>query len=108
MWTGVDLGADCTEAISETWPCNTERCPGELPDCTCSGENVLRCVSSECEKGQNCELTTFFNEDPAKNEYKCLDAFSTWCRSAGDPHITTYDGAKIDIYGQAQYLLTAS
>ena len=53
-------------------------------------------------------MVTFFTEDPSKNEYKCIDGFSTWCRSAGDPHIKTYDGAKIDIYGQAQYLLTAS
>ena len=47
-------------------------------------------------------------EDPDMNKYECYPRPFSICKAYGDPHITTFDNAKIDVYGRAQYLYSAS
>jgi len=72
--------------------------------CNCDNGEV-RCKSN-CKGKETCELVSWFQEDPLDNVYKCQHISYTYCYGWGDPHIVTYDNAKTDVYGIAQYLMS--
>ena len=37
------------------------------------------------------------------NKYECYPPQFSICKAYGDPHLTTFDNAKIDVYGRAQW-----
>ena len=47
-------------------------------------------------------------ENPMMNVYNCRHKVNTICTSWGDPHIVSFDTAKIDVYGVAQYIMAQS
>ena len=46
---------------------------------------------------------SWFHDDPDDNVYECHHKTHTQCYGWGDPHIVTFDNAKSDVYGIAQY-----
>ena len=89
---------------SESRICNTGKCPGLRQSCQCDN-NQIRCRST-CKGKASCELTSWFQPNSNDNVYKCQDKSYTECKGWGDPHIVTYDNAKTDVYGIAQYLMS--
>ena len=84
--------------------CNTGPCPGDPLPCICD-ENKVRCRSTLCPNRYDCELTNWFKSDPSENKYECRHKKYSKCKAQGDPHLTTFDNAKIDVYGIAQYVM---
>ena len=94
----------CKGPSEETRICNTHRCIGLRRPCNCFG-HAIRCKSN-CPDNQQCELTNWFAKESKDNRYECFEKSQTTCNGWGDPHITTFDRAKIDVFGTAQYLLS--
>ena len=95
----------CSTSIigdTESRVCNTDLCVLYTP-CNCP-DNSIRCKDAVCRKGESCELTTWFEEKPSDNVYACHQKTHRTCSCWGDPHIVTFDNAKSDVYGVAQYL----
>ena len=95
----------CVGEDTEARACNTDLCPGQRKPCECKN-GAVRC-NSDCGRRKTCELISWFQDDEYDNKYECSHYSYTRCYAWGDPHVVTYDNAKTDVYGVAQYLLTA-
>ena len=84
---------------SETVACNTNLCVVVLTDhseCACSGTSWS--CKSNCPANTLCEKVNLNT-----NEMRCMPQKLATCVGAGDPHITTFDGVKLDVYGVADF-----
>ena len=50
------------------------------------------------------DIQSWYQSDPNRNYYGCKPKSYSECVGSGDPHIYTFDNAKIDVYGRAQYV----
>ena len=57
-------------------------------------------VSGACAENESCQM---FEEDGEFLMGKCTPNRVLECRASGDPHITTFDKAYLDVYGVASY-----
>ena len=83
--------------------CNVQRCKSKFelqPACNCSS-GKYSCISKDCPRKHLCQKIDFNS-----TAMHCIPEDVGRCVSWGDPHIITYDGASIDVYGRAQYTLT--
>ena len=93
---------------SEDRVCNTVACPSTPKTCSCETPGAVNCKSDQCGKKELCNLVTWFNEDPSQDQYQCQHKDCNRCFAWGDPHIVTFDNAKNDVYGIAQYTMAES
>ena len=80
--------------------CNTESCPVDVDNmqpCTC--DNGLFKCESTCARGNHCQRTSLTTQSTA-----CFDDSLGACSAWGDPHIRTFDGQLIDVYGVGTYV----
>ena len=88
----------------QSQPCNTGPCQRLVnPECSCP-DGEIKCRSVFCPKNHWCAQTNWINETEA--EFDCFEYKQLDCLSWGDPHIVTFDNAKVDVYGEAQYVLS--
>ena len=83
--------------------CNTEICPlntDELEECVCPNGTFL-CDSCEVPSTYSYTCQRLETDD---TNMGCVDDRVGECGAAGDPHINTFDGVNIDVYGVGTYL----
>lgn len=112
LWTGCSLTCGGgrrsrtrhTAGISEeqTGGCNTEPCPivmAHLDPCSCDN-GLFKCEDrSVCEQGNHCQRHSLTSEATS-----CFDDSLGACSAWGDPHIQTFDGQLLDVYGVGTYV----
>ena len=59
------------------------------------------CTSNECPRNFSCQK---FDDD----SHRCAPRHGNTCKSWGDPHVNTFDGAMTDVYGVGSYVLIRS
>ena len=98
----------CTGEDSQSAGCNLQACdPVYRPPCGCSGNANFCDVSAEgfdqCDSDSRCErvLDAYGN---VSGNFECVPTGLNKCVTKGDPHITTFDGAQHDLYGQGLYI----
>jgi len=94
----------CDGDENATSICNTNPCPIDEITCECT-DDEFECNSNICPNQYTCELTSCPRGNTKFYNYNCGHKTYSECYAWGDPHIVTFDNAKIDVYGVAQYLL---
>lgn len=112
LWTGCSLTCGggrrsrtrTTAGISEeqTGGCNTESCPiatDQLEPCSCD-DGMFKCEDkSVCGQGEHCQRHSLTSEATS-----CFEDSLGACSAYGDPHIQTFDGQWLDVYGLGTYV----
>ena len=94
----------CEGSNKEIRVCNTDLCPRVQTTCYCP-DGQVRCRDKDwCNNKEDCELNSWFKAKTIDNTYECRDRSYSVCKGWGDPHIVTFDNAKSDVYGVAQYV----
>ena len=88
--------------VTEKSVCNTNDCklkPQDQPHCSCSDGQVS--CQAKCPTGSFCQRIS-----SSGTEQRCMSKKNAKCRAFGDPHVSTFDGARNSIYGVGSYVFS--
>ena len=95
---GTQTRERADKSETETKDCDM----GECPECECAGDDMICDDAFNCPDGESCQQT---NPLEGKMGMKCTPNEFGSCTVYGDPHVSTFDNAKNDVFGTGEYLL---
>jgi len=95
---GTQIRERADQSETETKDCDM----GECPECDCAGTDMICDDAFNCADGESCQQT---NPLEGAMGMKCISNEFGSCTVYGDPHVSTFDNAKNDVFGTGEYVL---